>query len=475
MNETIMQSRPMRRSAPSATALASQSGTIFALSSAPGRAGVAVARVSGPRAGAALKALAGAVPPARQARLAPIRDPRNGEIIDRGLVLWFPGPRSFSGEDVAEFQVHGGPAVIAALLDALGGIEGVRPAAPGEFARRAFEAGKLDLSEVEGLADLIDAQTQAQRRQALRQMDGALSRRCEAWRARLIEALARLEATIDFTDEDLPGNPNATAMYDILCFRDELAQYIAHPDWGERLRAGLYVAIVGPPNAGKSSLVNVLARRDVAIVAASAGTTRDVLEVNLDLGGFPITMADTAGLRAATGETPASGSPTLGEIEQEGMRRARARAAGSDLKLVVFDGSVPGFDAAALELIDAGSLVVLNKSDLASGPAPSQVAGAPALAVSAKTGAGLAALLARIEARVRDGVESLGDAPMTRARHRQALEACVAALDRAVAAPAPELVAEDMRLAAQALGRIAGRVDVEDVLDALFHEFCIGK
>ncbi|MFQ5773825.1 MAG: tRNA uridine-5-carboxymethylaminomethyl(34) synthesis GTPase MnmE [Kiloniellaceae bacterium] len=448
--------------------------TIFAMSSAPGRAGVAVVRISGLDAGRALEALAGARPPPRRARLARLADPRSGETIDQGLVLWFPGPRSFTGEDVAELHLHGGRAVVAAALDALGAVPGLRPAEAGEFTRRAFDHGKLDLSEVEGLADLIDAETEAQRRQALRQMGGALSRRSEAWRERLVRVLARLEAAIDFPDEDLPTGLAESVAPDILGIECEIAQCLDDDRRGERLRDGLYIAIVGPPNTGKSSLLNALARRDVAIVSAVAGTTRDVIEVHLDLGGYPATLADTAGLRALGS---AAGETGQAAIEAEGMRRARAGAAAADLKLAVFDlREAPVFDRATLDLLDRDALVVLNKADLVAAPGPTSVDGHPALSVSAKTGQGMSELLARLEAEVAERLDRAGAAaPVTRARHRRALEDCAAALDRAAAAGAPELAAEDLRLAARALGRIAGRIDVEDVLDVIFRDFCIGK
>ncbi len=449
--------------------------TIFALSSAAGRAGVAVLRVSGPGAGTALDALAGSRPPARHARLGPIVDPDSGEAIDRGLVLWFPGPASFTGEDMAELHLHGGRAVVAAAAAALAALPGLRPAEPGEFTRRAFDRGKLDLSEVEGLADLIDAETEAQRRQALRQMEGALSRQVAAWRDGLVAALARAEAAIDFPDEDLPEEIDAEIGHNLSRIEREISQYLDESHRGERLREGVYIAIVGAPNAGKSSLLNAFARRPVAIVSEIAGTTRDVIEVHLDLGGYPVTLADMAGLRDLETKPGTSGQAA---VEAEGMRRARAGAAAADLKLAIFDlQAAPEFDPATRELIDGDSLVVFNKVDLVPEPEQSSLDGEPALVVSATTGAGMAALEARLAAEVSlrlDGGTAEA-APLTRIRHRRALEESAAALERAGAAARPELVAEDLRLALRALGRIAGRVDVEDLLDAIFREFCIGK
>ncbi len=485
--------------------------TIFALSSAPGRAGVAVVRVSGPEAGAALEALAGPRPPERRATLARLRDPRSGAAIDRGLVLWLPGPRSFTGEDMAELHLHGGRAVIAAALEALAARPGLRPAEAGEFTRRAFDNGKLDLSEVEGLADLIAAETEAQRRQALRQMEGALSRRTEDWSAGLVAALAHAEAAIDFPDEELPQDLQDRLSHNISWLQQEIAQYLDDRHRGEHLRDGLYVAIIGPPNVGKSTLLNALARRPVAIVSEVAGTTRDVIEVHLDLGGYPVALAETAGLRAAEPEAGAArgaeggvvgGAVGQAAVEAEGIRRARARAAAADLKLAVFDlRDAPVLDPTTLALVDADTLVVLNKCDLVSSPERIEVGGVPGLPISAKTGAGMAALLARLETEVEARLGGGGaSAAVTRVRHRRALEDCAAALERAAAARAPELaapelaapelvaselvapelvapelVAEDLRLALRALGRITGRVDVEDVLDVIFRDFCIGK
>ncbi len=306
--------------------------TIFALSSAPGRAGVAVLRISGPSAGAALAALAGSCPPARHARLARLVDPDTRAAIDRALVLWFPGPASFTGEDVAELHLHGGRAVVAAAVAALAARPGLRPAEPGEFTRRAFDRGKLDLSEVEGLADLIDAETEAQRRQALRQMEGALSRQLAAWRTELVSALAQAEAAIDFPEDDLPEEIGGQVSHQILGLQSEISSYLGDSRCGERLREGICVALVGAPNAGKSSLLNAFARRPVAIVSEAPGTTRDVIEVHLDLGGYPVTLADTAGLSDLGPEAMKTGQDG---VAAEGMRRARARAATADLKLAI--------------------------------------------------------------------------------------------------------------------------------------------
>ena len=441
--------------------------TIYAFATAPGRAAVAVLRLSGPQAGAALRSLAGRLPTPRHAWVTRFRDPRSGELIDRGIALYFPAPGSLTGEDVAEIHVHGGRAVASALLAALGSQPGLRPAEPGEFSRRAFLNGKLDLTEAEGIADLVAAETAAQRRQALRQMAGEAGRVYETWRARLLLAQARVEAEIDFPDEALPVDMAAEVGRELAEIRMEMAAFLADGRRGERLREGLAIAILGPPNAGKSSLMNRLARREVAITSASAGTTRDVIEVELELGGYPVTLADTAGLREA-GDA----------IEEEGVRRARDRAMAADLKLVVVDATRPEECAAVATLIDRDAVVVANKMDLRpaddGGWADALGAGV-AVRISAATGAGMDALERRLgdEIARRFGGES---APLiTRARHRQALAAAHAALERYPQAGAPELAAEELRQAVRALGRITGRVDVEDLLDVVFREFCIGK
>lgn len=436
--------------------------TIYALSTAPGKAGVAVVRVSGEDAGAALRALTGEAPGRpREARLCRFRDPQSGAALDKGLAIFFPAPASFTGEDIVELHIHGGRAVVAAMLRALGDLPGLRAAAPGEFTRRAFENGKLDLTEVEGLADLIDAETEAQRAQALRQMEGALGALYEGWRARLMRALAYAEAEIDFPDEDVPGDLIAKLGPEIERLESEIAAHLDDGRRGERLRDGVEVAIVGPPNAGKSSLLNRLAGREAAIVSDEAGTTRDVLEVRLDIGGVPVTLADTAGLRDAAGA-----------VEREGVRRALARAEAADLRIVMVAPGTGGIDS-DFALARPGDLRVVNKIDLGT-PVPSGVIG-----ISALTGQGLDALEAALAERVGTAYETREHPVITRARHREGLADCAAALGRAEAAlkasRAAELVAEDLRLAARALGRITGRVDVEDLLDVIFRDFCIGK
>jgi len=445
--------------------------TIFALASGAGRAGIAVIRLSGPIAGKTLERLCGGtLPPPRQATRASFSDPNNDEggVLDDGLALWFPAPSSFTGEDVAELHVHGGPAVIDAILTVLARLPGHRPAEAGEFSRRAFDNGKLDLTAAEGLADLIEAETQAQRLQAQRQSRGELGRLYEAWRHSLIRAQALLEADLDFSDEDLPDDLVGEARTIATNLEQEIARHMDDGHRGERLRAGLYLAIIGPPNAGKSSLLNRLAKRDAAIISDIAGTTRDVIDVHLDLGGYPVIAADTAGLREARDS-----------IESEGVRRARERAGDADMKLAVFDATEldgpAGLDALTLDLIDDDTLVVLNKCDLVDKTLPKTIAKQPAFPLSAKTGVGFDALLDALQAATATRFAGGGVSP-TRQRHRQALNSCRQSLARALATTdEPELMGEDLRIAARELGRITGRVDVEDLLDVIFSEFCIGK
>jgi tRNA modification GTPase len=447
---------------------------IFALSSGRPPAAIAVVRISGAQAGAALKALIGRVPEPRKATLARVRDPASGEVIDEALALWFPAPHSETGEDVAELQLHGGQAVIAGVLDALSKIEGCRLAEPGEFTRRAFENGKLDLTEVEGLADLIAAETQAQRRLAFRQLKGLIGDRAEEWRRELIEALALIEARIDFSDEaDVPENLVEPALYAAQQLRSKIAACLADSGRGERLREGLVVAIAGPPNAGKSTLLNRLARREAAIVSPYPGTTRDVIEVHLDLDGYPVTLLDTAGIRE-------SSDP----VEQEGVRRARGRAAAADLILWVTDASAA--DGAAIDIgpkpTDAEVWLLRNKIDLVAEKAArteSVKNGVNrSLTISASTGTGVDSVLSALAAYAAKFFAATESSLVTRARHRRALVETLAALDRALGqrqGGREELIAEDLRSAATTLGRLTGRVDVEDILDVIFRDFCIGK
>ena len=492
--------------------------TIYALGTpAPSRAhpgALAVVRLSGPRAADVLLLLtkSATLPTPRRLVLRTLCDPSTGEAIDRGLVVWFEAPHTETGEPMAELHLHGGRAVVGAALEAIRRLGFCRLAEPGEFTRRAFENGKLDLTEAEGIADLVAAETEQQRCLALQQMDGALHALYEAWRKMGLGTLAHLEAAIDFPDEDLPAGLDRNVRDGIVRLQEGIGAHLADRR-GERLREGLHIAIIGPPNAGKSSLLNLLARRDAAIVSETAGTTRDIVEVHLDLGGWPVVLADTAGLR----ESPDA-------IEQEGVRRARARAASADLRLLVLDAS--GDWKTAMQTLTAETenwdtardLVVLNKIDLAApdlplkphaeegaerpsrsmgtstasvvhasrrpfGPPQHEVFAVPSegttaglVPLSARSGEGLPELLARLE-RVAGALMDEGAAapPLTRTRHREALAEAHASLGRALGAPEIALAAEDLRLALRAIGRITGTVRVEELLDVIFRDFCIGK
>jgi tRNA modification GTPase len=446
--------------------------TIFALSSGRAPSAIAIVRVSGPEAGAALALLAGKIPAPRLATRALLRDV-NRQPIDDAIVLWFPGPSSATGEDVAEFHVHGGRAVLAALFASLSTIENVRAAEPGEFTRRAFENGKLDLTEAEGLDDLIHADTDRQRRQALRQLKGLLGDRVRDWRAQIIEASALIEVGIDFSDEgDVPTELIAPALARIETLLGEIQKVLAGQGRSERLREGLVIAIAGPPNVGKSTLMNQLARRDVAIVSPHAGTTRDIIEVQLDLDGYPVTVIDTAGVRET--EDP---------VELEGVRRARVRAAEADLVLWLSDAehhkNIVGEGPAPVWL-------VRNKIDLdrvGSGTAmqsrgrKEQGQGEPTFAISASRGDGIAELISGLVGFAQEFFGTTESGLISRIRQRELLQQTAASLERslAVIGEGEELAAEDLRAAAYSLGRLLGRVDVEDILDVIFREFCIGK
>lgn len=444
--------------------------TIFALSSARGKAGVSVFRVTGPKAGLALEALTGRpVPAPRQASLRTLKDPA-GDVIDRALVLWFPAPASFTGEDTVELHVHGSRAVLDALTEALASQTSLRPAEPGEFTRRAFDNGKLDLTEAEGLADLIAAETAEQRRLALRQMQGGLRLRVDAWRKALIRAGAHLEACIDFPEDEIPGGLIDGVAAEVAALNADLGRHLADRRRGEIIRDGLTVVILGAPNVGKSSLLNAMARRDVAIVSSIPGTTRDPVEVHLDLAGYAVTLIDTAGLR-----------DTVDEIEAEGIRRTRARAAEADLRLAVETCLGDGMDSRATQSFPVCDALILNKVDLlATGAAPLASADVPVFPVSATTGQGLEPLVTWLSAEVVARAGTSESMPLTRARHRHALEAVTRHLSRFMdnrtkPATGLDILAEDLRMAARELGRLTGRIDVEDYLDVIFRDFCIGK
>jgi len=427
--------------------------TIFAVASGAGRAAVTVVRLSGPAAGPLLDRLCRRRPAPRIASLRALRA-AEGEVLDRALVLWLPGPASYTGEDSAELHLHGGRAVLDAVTETLVSF-GARPAEAGEFSRRAFVNGRLGLLEAEAVADLVAAETQAQRRQALRQLGGALGALYQGWAERLTRLLAQQEALIDFPDEDLPPETEAAMLHEIATIRAGIAAHLDDGRRGERLREGLVIAVTGAPNVGKSTLINVLAGRDVAIVSPHAGTTRDVIEARAVIGGVPVTLLDTAGLRE-----------TADPVEAEGVRRARARAAEADLVLVVHDGIEAGGTA-----MPTGTevLVVANKADRGVAQDGADIA------VSALTGTGMAALRARLVQEVTRLANDAGPPALTRMRHRAGLAEAVDWLQRAGGADLPELRGEALRAALRGIGRVTGRVGTEDVLDAVFSQFCIGK
>lgn len=443
--------------------LAVHSGdTIFAPASGAGRAAICVIRLSGPASGLVIETLTGtSLPAARQLVLRTLRDPASHEVLDRALVAWLPSPQTFTGEDQAEFHVHGGAAVRAGVLAALAGFDACRPAEPGEFTRRGFLNGRMDLTCVEGLADLIDAETEAQRRQALRQLEGQLGRAVEDWRERLLVALADLEAALDFSDEGDIAAERLECQAGIQAGMVGSAIRIAleSPRRGERLRDGFMVVVAGPANAGKSSLINAIARRNIAIVSDLPGTTRDVIEVRCDLNGLPVTFLDTAGLR-----------PTSDQIELEGLARMVARAEAADLVLWLEAPDVAR-EPPPRTIAPGRIWHVQTKQDLS-------IEGKnETFAISVRLGTGIDQLLAAVESAASSSVGE-GDALLTRERHRVSLQDCLEALDRlprAVEAGQVELAAEDVRLAVRHLGRITGRVDVEEVLDRIFASFCIGK
>ena len=441
--------------------------TIFALSSGSGKAGIAIIRISGNRALKTLTRVTGLKSPvARLAHRIKIRKSETKGIVDDGLALFFPAPKSFTGEDVVELHLHGSRAVLNELTLLLCEDAEVRLAEAGEFTRRAFDNGKLDLTAAEGLADLVNAETAFQRIQAQRQMRGELAALYEDWRKRLIRGIALFEAEIDFSDEELPKNLRNQVDDIVLELQESVDLHLSDSLRGRLVREGFYIAIIGPPNAGKSSLLNRLARRDVAIVSETAGTTRDVIEVNLDLSGYSVTLADTAGLRNLTGG-----------IEAEGVIRALDRAHTANLRLVVFDGEKwPDLDVATLDVYNEGNVVaVVNKVDLGFEQGVREEPAIPILGISARTGEGVDDLLKLLTERVSECCQPGHGPVITRHRHEIALRECSAALQRYNTSQSPELAAEDLRLASRSLGKITGQFHVDEILDVIFKEFCIGK
>ena len=440
--------------------------TIYALSTPPGRGAIAIIRLSGGYTQKIVEKLTGkALPEPRQAALRVLSDPETGDPIDSGLVLFFKAPHSYTSEDMAELHIHGGVAIVDCILEVLSRFEGLRPAEPGEFTRLAVLNGRMDLTQAEAVADMIDSETMAQQKQAFRQMQGALGELYEGWRQKLALSLAHLEADIEFADEDLPGGIGQAVLSEVAILKDEIAAHILD-DRGRTLRHGVEIAIIGAPNVGKSSVLNYLAGREAAIVSARAGTTRDVVEVSLTLGGVPAVLADTAGIREAGDE-----------IEQEGVRRALKRATKADIRLhVTAFGEPAQADEARFQ---EGDIYVANKQDLGATPRPLGVLAEDFYEISAETGAGMPALIAALNARVQEKFGLAERPALTRTRHRNALQEASVALERgferAGSSMELELVAEDLRLAMREIGRITGAVDVESLLDIVFRDFCIGK
>lgn len=441
--------------------------TIYALSSGAGAAGVAVVRLSGPLVDPLLAALGvDPLPAPRYAALHNILAPGTGEVLDQALVLRFPGPGSFTGEDVAELHTHGGDAVLASVFAALRASGMARMAENGEFTRRAFENGKLDLTAAEAIGDLVAARTEEQRKLALRQYDGDLATLYDGWRTDLIDLLGYAEAEIDFSDEELPEALHDQVVQRINDIKQVVVNHSNTALLGERIRSGFPISIVGAPNVGKSSLMNMLAKRDVAIVSNEAGTTRDVIEVEMNLGGYVVSISDTAGIRDSEDK-----------IEAEGVRRAESRAAEAALRLVVVDAQAMTVSDRISALLDDDTIVLLNKIDLVQGAVDCKLPGfdGEVMAISVQAGTGLEALVDRLGELVRARLSSVEGPVPTRQRHREALGDTIAALDRAAKGALPELVAEDIRLAARSLGRITGRIDIDEVLDTVFRDFCVGK
>jgi tRNA modification GTPase len=437
--------------------------TIFALSTAVGKSGVAIIRVSGPSAWEGCQFLLGSqkLPSPRSAVTRKLYHPQTNELLDNAMVIGFRAPASFTGEECIEYHVHGGSAIIQGILSVLSALPYHRMALPGEFTRRAFENGKMDLTAAEAVADLIHAETESQRLQALKQMDGALFHLYEGWKDRIAKLLALLEADLDFSDQDLPDDLLLKVRPDVSDIIKEIDNHVNDGRRGELLRDGFRLVILGAPNAGKSSLLNRLVQRDAAIVSPIAGTTRDVIDVHLNLGGYPVVLADTAGLRLSDDS-----------IESEGMNRALNRASQADIKILLFDGTIKP-DNKTLSLMDDKSIIVINKSDTKE--FNQFHIRQHQIYISALTGEGVENLVSVLIDRIKNYMGRANTPALTRARHREALEKCYAALERSMTAPLPELVAEDLRLSVRYLGSITGRVDIEDLLDMIFRDFCIGK
>ena len=442
--------------------------TIYALSTGPGIAGIAIIRVSGKNTADVIKKITGnKLPNPREATRRKFNYINTNELIDEGVLLWFPAPNSYTGEDLAEFHVHGSRAVITALHKTMAQIENCRLAEPGEFTKRAFQNGKISLLKAESIADLISSETEIQRKQALKIMSGKSSNQFNSWREKLLKILSHVEAKIDFPDENLPKD----ILIDIQKTSDqvsfEIQKTLNDQKVGEKIREGFKIAIIGPTNAGKSSLLNYLSKRDVAIVSETAGTTRDVIETHLNLDGYPVIVSDTAGIR-----------DSKNEIEQKGVKLALNRADDADLKLVIIDGNSNDLNKTLKDFVDENAILVVNKSDLLNGNLNEKFKKHEYVLVSIKNNSNLDQLISKIKNKLKNKFISNEDILITRERHRQHLEHCITYLKSFKNKKGSEefdKAAEDLRLATRHLGMIVGKVDVEELLDSIFNDFCIGK
>ncbi len=442
--------------------------TIYALSSGPGISGVAVIRVSGKNTAEVVKKLTGSKLPApRVATLKKFNKNGGKETIDEGVIIWFPGPNSYTGEDLAEFHVHGSRAVIKAMQTYIGKIKNCRLAEPGEFTKRAFQNGRINLLKAESIADLISAETEIQRKQALKIMSGRSSDTFNSWRQKLLKILSHVEAKIDFPEEDLPKNIFKKIQKTSNNVLREIKKTLNDQKVGERIREGFKIAIVGPPNSGKSSLLNYLSKREVAIVSEIAGTTRDVIETHLNLDGYPVIVSDTAGIRSSKNE-----------IEKKGIKIALNRAEDADLKLIIVSAKNIDFTSVLKKLLTKNALLVVNKSDLVKGKLNGKFKKYEHVLISIKKDLNLNKLILKIKSKLKNKFTTTEDILITRERHRQNLINCVRHLERfqkKKSAQDFDKAAEDLRLATRHLGVIVGKVDVEELLGSIFNDFCIGK
>ena len=442
--------------------------TIYALSSGPGISGIAVIRVSGKDTSEVIKQITGEnLPSPRVATLKKFNKIDTNELIDEGVIIWFPGPNSYTGEDLAEFHVHGSRAVVSALHSSISKIKNCRLAEPGEFTKIAFQNGKINLLKAESIADLVSSETEIQRKQAIKIMSGKSSDQFNSWREKLLKILSHIEAKIDFPDEDLPKDILSEIQKTSDQISSEIKKILDDQKVGERIREGFKIAIVGPINAGKSSLLNYLSKRDVAIVSEIAGTTRDVIETHLNLDGYPVVVSDTAGIR-----------DSKNEIEKKGIKLALNRAEDADLKLVIIDAKNVNFTGVLKDLVDENAILVVNKSDLLNGKLNDKLKKYDHILISIKNNSNLDKLILKIKSKLENKFLSHGDILITRERHRQHLKQCIAHLKNFKNKNGSEefdKAAEDLRLATRHLGMIVGKVDVEEILGSIFNDFCIGK